>query len=202
LEILTSDNTKATQKPEQAKVLRPSQTRSLYHSSYGYDVELLNLCEKAYIKKNQDSYNKVFRWMGDNKGNVERLRNAAIHTNSQKQTPLHLLVAATPPLYLIESFMEHSPDATKLKDRKGRLPLHYASQSLLSIDILNLLINAYSDSINIRDYVGNLPMDFPPPASNLKDLLGVANFSKTSKNVSKERKKKKSSIIRLDAFSR
>jgi hypothetical protein len=104
----TYHNTKATQKPEQAKVLRPSQTKSPYHSSYGYDVELLNLCEQAYNKKNQDSYNKVLRWMEDNKGNVVCLRKAAIHTKSQEQTPLHLLVAAAPPLYLIESFMEHS----------------------------------------------------------------------------------------------
>ncbi len=69
---------------------------------------------------------KIQHWLSKNKKNQNLLKKAANYRGKFYQTPLHLIVAARPPLDLVENLLQLGQDTVKLQAIDGRLPLHFA----------------------------------------------------------------------------
>ena len=59
---------------------------------------------------------------------------------------------------VINIMVEAYPDAFKIVDTNGDLPLHYASWNGASLDKINILVEAYPEAIKICDQNQSLPL--------------------------------------------
>jgi len=93
-------------------------------------MEFHDLCWYA-TGDNEESWNKIRKWLQNNSENA-LFKEAATYQNKYNRTPLHILLFNNPPLDVIETFVamlvQHAPEALKLKDDMGNLPIHIACE--------------------------------------------------------------------------
>ena len=71
--------------------------------------------------------------------------------SSLRRTCLHIALLKCLPDEIISFLIEANPDATKMQDRLGRVPLHYAFSNLRSSDILTALIHIFPQCVRAPD---------------------------------------------------
>lgn len=121
---------------------------------------LIGLCEIAFQRQDEASYNIIHYWFDKNENNQNLRTKAASYQDIHKATSLHILVGAKAPLALVERIINLAPDSLKVQDEEGRLPLHYASKYGASPNVINLLVDSFPEGINIRDNAGNCPLNY------------------------------------------
>lgn len=78
--------------------------------------------------------------------------------NAKLQTPLHSL--CTRPdisLAVLKDMVAVAPNAVGLKDRMGRLPIHHACLQQADLDVLQCLVEAYPQGVNVTDHAALTP---------------------------------------------
>lgn len=75
-----------------------------------------------------------------------------------KRTPLHEIVRLDPPIFLVRELIRAYPEALAVKESLDkRLPLHVACESS-RLDIIELLMSKYPDSVSTPDAEGSIPI--------------------------------------------
>jgi hypothetical protein len=149
---------------------------------------LIGLCEIAFQRQDEASYNIIHYWFDKNENNENLLTKAASYQDIHKATSLHILVGAKAPLALVERIINLAPDSLKVQDEEGRLPLHYASKYGASPNVINLLVDSFPEGINIRDNAGNCPLNYAW-ATQLGDLLRGADLPEPYETRPRDRRK-------------
>mmetsp|Transcript_9421 Transcript_9421/g.14537 ORF Transcript_9421/g.14537 Transcript_9421/m.14537 type:complete len:1257 (+) Transcript_9421:193-3963(+) len=102
-------------------------------------------------------------------------------------TLLHLncLKGCPPPQYFIQGLVLASPEAVRITDNHGRLPLHLVAAKSADPDIMQLLVDEYPKSVVTYDKEGFLPLHTmlkntirPLTIQQLRILLGQTNEKK------------------------
>lgn len=92
----------------------------------------------------------------------DSLNEAIVAQNSQsRMTAFHILCAASkppPPLYIVYRFATLAPEALRMVDFAGRLPLHHAIISgAADSKVVDVLTKAYPEAVMVQDKTGLLP---------------------------------------------
>lgn len=129
------------------------------------DNTLHDLCRRATWggeNHRQARLNDIERWLRENKDNLSILENNANNRyewNRRKSTPLHCILRANPPLELVGKILRLAPDATKVQNHAGLLPLHIALISHVSPDVtVNMIFEAYQEATKVKTGRGSLPL--------------------------------------------
>lgn len=112
---------------------------------------------KAVVDKLISSFDKAIR-----------ITETAYH-----RTPLHVACMNHARPEVIETLLNHYPDATKKCDDMKRLPIHYAIANGASMSTMGLLVNQFPESSKIADYRGWLPLHV---ACGVRAPIRVVNF--------------------------
>jgi len=135
------------------------------------ETALFDLCMNAYIEYSSNSQesptddgeNDVFHdirhWLQDNRANIALMEKAATCTQTMLHlTPLLLLCQIRPTCKdVVETLIQVAPAIVAKCDSLGWLPLHHACFTGASVDILQLLIDAYPPSLVQTDRNGETP---------------------------------------------
>ena len=96
-------------------------------------------------------------------------------------TPLHVscMGAQPPPKFIVKALLLTFPDAARITDDAGRLPLHFLAASSAGGEILQMLVEAYPRGLVQVDELGLTPLllllrntDVPITKDNSRILLG------------------------------
>jgi ankyrin repeat protein len=117
---------------------------------------LYNLCRNAAMDS-ESSLSKIQRWLDCNRDNKELLHAAANYQNKNKMMALHVVVWKRPPLLMVKRLINIAPNSVQERDVGGRLPLHHACMWGASLDILDLLVTTFPQSIHVKDNTGRTP---------------------------------------------
>lgn len=130
--------------------------------------DLYILCSRAawFAQKEESgdihkaSLDEVQRWLKENEGYTTLLRMSANYYNhNDNRAPLHYIVSARPPLYLVERLLQLAPGAAKVQDRwEKSLPLHIACLHGASPEVVRVLLEAYPEAAAVRDKEGRIPL--------------------------------------------
>jgi ankyrin repeat protein len=121
-------------------------------------AELLAICFKVAV--GVASISDVNKWLNENNDNPMLLQEAASYKDENDNTPLHRLVAARPPLDLIERFLQLAPSAIKERNNYKWMPLHVACYNNASLDVVEKLLEAYPSAAEVAEKDGYLPLHF------------------------------------------
>jgi len=122
--------------------------------------ELYDLCCNAFRREDEQSFKMIRRWFESNADNHERLKSAENYTDHYHTTPLHRVLGSRTPLDIVEALITHAPETVRNVDDGGRLPLHIACYRGASLEVLNLLIQVYPESYNVKSILDKKPSDF------------------------------------------
>jgi len=75
-----------------------------------------------------------------------------------KEVPLHA-AAANAPRSVIDCMLALAPDAARVKDARGDLPLHHAAYNNNNVDAIESLMNAYPNALLETNNGGDTPID-------------------------------------------
>ena len=73
-------------------------------------------------------------------------------------TTLHMTCSLNPTMNIISTIYNAFPDAVKMTDGQGRLPIHVAVIHGAHASIIRSLLSYFPESVNIGDYRGQLPL--------------------------------------------
>lgn len=82
--------------------------------------------------------------------------------NCDKKLPIHHMGARNDLINissLVLFMYAHNPDALRLEDSKGLLPIHSAVSHQASLDMIEIMISLYPQGIFVRDNLGRTPLD-------------------------------------------
>lgn len=74
------------------------------------------------------------------------------------RTPLHVSCMNRAHPDIVETLLQHYPEAAKIRDDMKRLPIHYAIANGSSMSTIELLLNEFPDSCKVADHRGWLPL--------------------------------------------
>lgn len=122
--------------------------------------ELLDLCMEAYFKSGgKAQIENIRRWLDEKENDEGLLEAAANYVDEINRSPLHYLVWARPPTDLVERLLQLAPDAVQRRGTVfGWLPLHFACGYEASVDVVQLLLEAYPKATEVQDNDGDLPL--------------------------------------------
>jgi len=141
-----------------------------------YPAELYNLCDYSEPScTGEEAFDRIRQWLNSNKDDNTRLKAALTYQERYNETPLHRILAIRLAFYIIQTLIEDAPEALKMRDEFGRLPIHHACIYLgISLEVIQALVNSYPESIKVTDDWGYLPLYFP--CMYKKTSLEVLNF--------------------------
>jgi ankyrin repeat protein len=109
---------------------------------------------------NRVHFDTILEWLHRNKDDNARLKEAFSYRGENGETPLHVLVIKRrdAPIDIIETFIKYAPEAVKVTDSDGSLPLHNACLDTVSLNVVILLTESYPESVKLTDSDGRLPL--------------------------------------------
>jgi hypothetical protein len=117
---------------------------------------IINLCKE--LSSNKSSFGAIYKCFDNNKDNEDLLTKAANYEDEFNLPPLHYLVMEKPPSDLVKRLLQLAPDAVKVPDIKGGLPLNVAVGWNASSDIIKILLEAYPEAAKVPDKDDRLPL--------------------------------------------
>ena len=103
-------------------------------------------------------FDKIREWLHRNKDDNARLKEAFSYRGENGETLLHVISHRDAPIDIIETFITYAPEAVKVPDSRGRLPLHNACWVTVSLNVVILLTESYPESVKLTDSNGRLPL--------------------------------------------
>lgn len=99
----------------------------------------------------------------DKEGLIRALINASPNTagatgGTSKRTPIHLLLTDYQSTDLFSFALSKAPNAVRVSDENGYLPIHIGCSRHCSIEKIKLLIDANPDSLHARTHQGKTPL--------------------------------------------
>lgn len=88
-----------------------------------------------------------------------------------KRTCLHIAILKCLPDAILSYLIDMNPSATKIQDRHGRVPLHYACSTLRSFDILKQLIMPFPQCIQAPDWKQWTPLHVAVTKNTHPDII-------------------------------
>jgi len=130
------------------------------------DRHLFDLCLNSKFNNRYDNdaaWENVRHWFTNDFARVKQT--ATYQDKVNLMTPLHLILSGEgrgryPPIDIVEIFINYAPEAVKIRDAKGRLPIHMAYQYGHLLDAMRILLEAYPKSIFVMDNEGWLPIQY------------------------------------------
>jgi ankyrin repeat protein len=110
--------------------------------------ELYDLCNTAR-EDDEEALHSLRQWLSRNKNHTRRFKEAAGYLDEWDNTPLHWILLHQPPPDVVELLIQYAPGTLRLKNSIGWLPLQFACLHGASLEVLNLLIQAYPESTDI-----------------------------------------------------
>jgi len=169
------------------------------------DRHLFDLCINSKynnLYENDTAWENVRHWFTNDLARVKQT--AAYQDKVNLMTPLHLILSGEgrgryPPIDIVEIFINYAPETVKMRDAKGRLPIHIAYQYGHLLDVVKTLLEAYPKSVLVTDNEGWLPIHYacwwPGSFEALNPLL-QADQESTDYFCSGDELKKLSKILR------
>lgn len=131
------------------------------------DVMLLNiLCARAKAPKDtpeshieaEESWQPVREWLSSR--NAQEVQAAAEQRGESGLTALHFACRHVPPLDVIDVLLSIAADTVRWSDSFGWQPIHYASASGSSAEVIKALADAFPESKTTADRRGRTPLHF------------------------------------------
>jgi hypothetical protein len=72
---------------------------------------------------------------------------------------------------LIRVLLKADPEGVKVKDKKGKIPLHSVCESKSPYAAFEVIFNAYPDGLIVRDKEGNIPFEYAPTSVIISFIL-------------------------------
>lgn len=152
-------------------IISSSNTTSDKTGGKGQNHEIYDLCK--YVRAGRDeSWEKLRQWLNWQKNNKKRFKEAAAYKGYFNVTPLHVIVMRHPPVDVVETLVKHAPETLRTKNDFGFLPLHSACSGGASLEVLNLLIQAYPESVDVETID-----DRRKPSDCLKEALSHLDYN-------------------------
>lgn len=116
------------------------------------------LCDQVK-EDNEASWEEIRKWIRRNRSRPSVLVAGAETMGDYNTTPLHLAARNCPP-DVIEQLLAIAPHTVRMEDSFSWLPLHYGCANGASIEVLQILVDAYPESRTSSDKRGRTPLHF------------------------------------------
>mmetsp|Transcript_24615 Transcript_24615/g.35303 ORF Transcript_24615/g.35303 Transcript_24615/m.35303 type:complete len:168 (-) Transcript_24615:820-1323(-) len=124
---------------------------------------LFELCCEVMTGDNEEAIKFLKKWLDIHRHETEYFKEAAtFQCEFYNLTPLHALATGNSSFTFIETLVEKAPGTLKMKDKWGNLTLHRACSRLRrpSLAVLEILLQAYPESIDVQNDQCKKPSDF------------------------------------------
>lgn len=111
--------------------------------------ELYDLCNTAR-EDDEDSLHNLRHWLLRHKKHRRRFMEAAGYLDEWNNTPLHWIVMHQPPADVVEVLIRNAPGTLRMKNSIGWLPLQFACLHGASLEVLDLLVQACPESVDME----------------------------------------------------
>jgi ankyrin repeat protein len=143
--------------PDILKILFDAFQKSLIENISAYrEAELLAICFRVAV--GVASISDVNQWLNENNDNPLLLQEAANFKDENNNTPLHRLVAACPPVDLVDRLLQLAPNAIMERNNYNCMPLHVACFNNASLDVVKKLLEAHPKAAEVAEKDGRLPL--------------------------------------------
>jgi len=115
-----------------------SQTKRKHYKPYN-TKELYDVCSEVSVNfiNRETAFDAIREWLCRNKDDNTRLKDAITYRGVGGETALHkILEIHNPPLDIIQTFINYSPESVKVIDNNGWLPLHLACYFEASLEVV------------------------------------------------------------------
>jgi hypothetical protein len=116
------------------------------------------LCDQVK-EDNEASWEEIRKWIRRNRSRPSVLVAGAETMGDYNTTPLHLAARNCPP-DVIEQLLAIAPHTVRMEDSFSWLPLHYGCANGASLEVLQILVDAYPESRTSSDKRGRTPLHF------------------------------------------
>ena len=115
-----------------------SQTKRKHYKPYN-TKELYDVCSEVSVNfiNRETAFDAIREWLRRNKDDNTRLKDAITYRGVGGETALHkILEIHNPPLDIIQTFINYSPESVKVIDKNGWLPLLLACYFEASLEVV------------------------------------------------------------------
>jgi len=118
--------------------------------------EMLAICFRVAVGLAPIS--EVNTWINENIGDPVLLQKAANYRDGNNNTPLHFILAARPPIDLVDKLLQLAPSTVQDKNNYQLTPLHVACHYYASLDVIQKLLDVYPKAAAVAEMKGSLPI--------------------------------------------
>ena len=162
-------------------------SQGLMMLAYASEVRLshlFNLCIIFTDEESEEFVNRIRRWIDANKSDETFLKKAAGYIKDGF-SPLHYVcMTSKTPLDVVQTLIAYAPETLQMQEsEQNNLPLHllcYHSDSDNFFEIAKAMVEAYPDSVTVKNSIQRLPIhqvcDCRSMISNLGKKLQILDF--------------------------
>ena len=120
-------------------------------------------CNGDFVKFwDETKWEDIRQWMNSNKNNKKFFQDNATSTypyqGDAHWTALHIMLTKQPPIDVIETYIKHSPETVKYASHDSMLPIHVAAAYLASPEVIQILVDAWPESLQEEEAFLRLPL--------------------------------------------